>query len=91
MAKRQESDEIQELKKELQSGTALIGKERVLKALRARKLKKVYFASNNPDKVMMEPYIALGQVEVVALGQTNEELGILCKKNFFVSVVGIEA
>jgi|SRR3989338_2747848 len=89
--KKTTADEAENLKNQAQSGRALIGLERVLKALRSQKLGKVFLARNCPAKMKedIQHYAALAQVPVVELEQTNEELGVLCKKNFFVSVAGI--
>tara|TARA_Y100000310_G_C20580360_1_gene762661 strand:+ start:830 stop:1108 length:279 start_codon:yes stop_codon:yes gene_type:complete len=91
MAKKEDIKEIKELKSSVQDGKALIGKERVVKALRSGKVAKVFLASNCPSKIKDDilHYANLASVNIVELEQDNEELGIVCKKNFFVAVVGI--
>ena len=83
--------EAKSLKAEVLSGKAVIGKESVLKQLKNKKLTKVYLASNCPGQLKsdLEHYAKLAGTKLIALNQDNEELGILCKKNFFVSVLGI--
>ena len=70
---------------------AIIGTQRVLKQLRAKKLSKIFLARNCPEKVKndIHYYAQLANVPVVQLEQTNEELGVICKKNYFIAVAGI--
>jgi len=91
MAKAAElSKEVKELKDRVQEGKAIIGTERVLKALKKKALISVYLAKNCPAKLKedVEYYAKLAKIKVVNVEYTNEELGIFCKKNFFVSVLG---
>ena len=64
---------------------------KVLKELKTKTLIKVLLAKNCPPKLKEDVnyYAQLADIPVVELGQTNEELGVLCKKNFFISIVGI--
>lgn len=77
----------------VQEGKAVLGTDRVLKLLKAKKLGSIILAKNCPakSKADLEYYAKLAQVPVTQVEQTNEELGIICKKNFFVSVAGILA
>ena len=91
MAKKKEiKEEIKELKDKVQTGKAIIGTDRVLKALKAKKLTKIFLAKNCPQKTKEDLlyYADLAGVKVDNLDLDNEELGIVCKKNFFVVVVG---
>jgi len=86
------SEDLKELKVKLQEGKIIIGTERVMKALRNSATKKVFLASNSPEKTQedINHYAKLSEVKVVNLELDNEELGVFCKKNFFVSVLAIE-
>lgn len=91
MAKKKEiSDESKVLKSKLQAGKAVLGAKSVLKALRKNTIATIFLARNCPPKMKkdIQHYAQLLSVPVVELAQDNEELGILCKKNFFVSVLG---
>ena len=68
-----------------------VGLSTVIKALQQGKLQKVFLASNCPAKMKADltHYAALAQVPVEQIAQNNEELGIICKKNFLVSVIGL--
>ncbi len=83
-------EENKELKNRIHSGNVIIGNSRVIKALQAGKIKTVFIAKNCPSKIRDDllHYAKLAGAEVVNLEQNNEELGIICKKNFFVAVVG---
>lgn len=83
--------ELKGLRSKIQEGKVLIGADRVLKQLRSRRLLKVFLARNCPQHVREDllQFARLSSVPVVELEQNNEELGVLCKKNFFVSAIGV--
>ena len=91
MAIKKDEKEAKDIKTDILSGKAVIGKEAVLKSLKNNKLSRVYLASNCPDELKkdIEYYSKLTGTKVIVLDKDNEELGILCKKNFFVSILGI--
>lgn len=92
MAKKKELDErLVELKSKIQENKVVIGTDRVLKELKAKKLSKVFTAQNCPQNIKddIKYYANLGNIHHIELDQDNEELGIFCRKNFFVSVIGI--
>ena len=82
--------ELKELKLKVQLEKLVVGTDRVLKLLRVRGVEKVFLAANCPVKVRddVTRYAALVHIPVVTLPQTNEELGIFCKRHFFISVIG---
>ena len=93
MAKKKEvSKEILGLKKELGEGKVILGTKSVLKNLKTGSLSKVYLASNCPPQVKkdIEYYAGLVKLPVVSLGLDNESLSVLCKKHFFISVLGVK-
>ncbi len=83
--------ELKKLKEEAQSKKVIVGTDLVLKGLRAGRIGKVFLARNCPAKTKEDVlyYAGLAKIPVVHLEQNNEEIGVLCKKNFFVSVVAI--
>lgn len=89
--KKEESKEIKELKEKILAKKVILGTEKVLKSLRQGELSKVFLASNSTDKLRqdVEYYTKLAKILVIKLDLNNEDLGILCKKNFFVTVIGI--
>jgi large subunit ribosomal protein L30e len=91
MAKKSETnEEVKQLKTKVQEGKAIIGNERVLKGIKSGSLKKIFLANNCPDEVKNDilHYAKIASIPVSVLPYDNEELGIFCKKNFFVSVLG---
>ncbi len=92
MAKKKETAEyLKQLKSKVQAGEAIIGTERVMKALKEGRIQTVYVASNCPATVKgnLLQYAGLSGAEVLDLEMTNEELGVFCKKNFFIVLVGL--
>jgi len=94
MAKKQTvSDNIKEIREALIAKKDIVGKERVIKELKLGKLAKIFIASNCPKGTMddINHYAKIANVNVVQLKYDNEELGVFCKKQFFISVLGIGA
>jgi len=92
MAKtKQESEIVKLLREKLQDKKVIVGTDRVLKELKAKKLTQVLVASNCPEqfKEDMKHYAQLAGIPFHDLELDNEELGIFCKKNFFVAAIGI--
>jgi len=92
MAKKKVTEEdVKILKTKVQEGKAIIGTERVLKGIKAGSLKRIFLASNCPKAVHDDilNYAKLASIPVVELNYNNEEVGIFCKKNFLVSVLGL--
>ena len=84
---------MKDLKEAIKTGKGLvIGTERTLKKLKMNEIKKVYVSSNCPKDVTsdLEHYTKLHNIPLVKLDETNEELGILCKKPFFISVLSLQ-
>jgi len=82
---------ISEIRKLLKEKKIIIGKERTLKNLKLGKISKVYLSSNCQEKTSsaVEHYSRLGKASVTKLKYPNDELGILCKKPFSISVLSV--
>lgn len=63
-----------------------------MKALKEGNIKKIFLASNVNPQILedIEYYKELSGVEVVELKESNDELGIVCKKQFSISVIGLK-
>ena len=83
--------EFKDLRVKIQEKKVVIGAERVLKELKAKRVQKVYLASNCPAKLHedVKYYASVAEIPVVDMAYSKEELGVFCKKNFFVSVLAI--
>lgn len=83
----------EEIKKALKEKKAVIGTKKVMKKLRSGQLSAVYITSNCPEKTKkdIEYYAGLSNTKTVQLKRANDELGVLCKKPFSISILGIGA
>ncbi|MBS3112339.1 ribosomal L7Ae/L30e/S12e/Gadd45 family protein [Candidatus Woesearchaeota archaeon] len=78
------------LKQDIKSKKLIYGEEVVRRGLLAGKLKKVYISHNFSDKVTIENICKLKKVSLEVVSEDNIQLGVLCKKRFGVSVLGVE-
>ncbi len=84
---------MKDLKEAIKVGKGLIfGTERTLKKLKMNEIKKVYVSSNCPEDILsdIEHYAKIHNIKLEKLKESNEELGIICKKPFPISVLSLE-
>lgn len=88
MVKKQASTDI---KKDLKTRKIIIGTKVVMKNLKLNKLEKIYIASNcnESSKKELEYYSKLLKIPVIKLKQPNDELGVICKKQYSISMLGV--
>ncbi len=86
-------ENVQEIKNNITDNKAIIGKNSVLKSLKEGKLNKVFLAKNAPADLKddVSYYCKLQDVPIITLEEDNEELGVICKKNFFIAIIGATA
>ena len=86
MSKKITSTEIKQL---IKAGNVIIGTEKTVKSLRLGKVEKVLLSSNCPASVekSINHYALLNGAEVHKLEYPNDELGVMCKKPFSISVL----
>ena len=84
--------EKEEIKQIIKKGQDVIGTKEVLKQLKLGTISKVFVTVNCPDEIKesIAHYAGIASVEIVNLKQPNDELGILCKKPFSISVLGLK-
>lgn len=89
MARKGIDKNIEEIKKLLKAKKIILGTKRTMKLIKSGSAEQVFLSSNCPEEVRkdIEYYAKITNVPVVALSQPNDELGILCKKPFPVSVL----
>lgn len=82
----------EEIRKAMSNKKLIIGRDRVLKALRAKELTKIVLSKNCEERLQetIEKFASLASIEVVIVDMSNKELGIVCKKPFFVSTLGLK-
>ncbi len=83
---------IEEIKKNLNTDKMLIGTNETLRALRRGKISKVFVASNcEPEtKHALEHYTEMQKIPLVELEVPNKEIGVVCRKQFSISVIGLK-
>ncbi len=88
MARKTEDPFMAEMKKLQAAKKLIIGTERTMKLLKQKALAKVYVTKNCPQNVQ-DKIKQHTDAEVVILEKQNSELGMICKKPFAISVVGV--
>jgi len=75
----------------IKKGKAIFGASVCMKHLRKNEIEAIFLASNCPSalKEQIRSLAELNKVPVHTLSETNEELAILCEKNFSIAVAGI--
>jgi large subunit ribosomal protein L30e len=91
MAKERVDKKVLELRKLIKEKKLLVGTDRTLKALKLGNIEKVFMAANCADKLKddIKHYSKLSKASVSQLRYPNDELGILCKKPYSISVLGL--
>ena len=81
----------EEIKKMLKAGNLVFGTERTIKGLKSGKVQKVLLSSNCPANVEknINYYAGLSGAEFHKLEYPNEELSVICKKPFPISVLSV--
>jgi len=84
---------VDEIRKLLSEGKLLIGTKSVKKGLNEGNVSKIFVSSNAPALVKAEigNLAKIAKAELVSLEETNAALGVICRKPFSVSVLGVKA
>ncbi|HLD43041.1 MAG TPA: ribosomal L7Ae/L30e/S12e/Gadd45 family protein [Candidatus Nanoarchaeia archaeon] len=92
MAKKEIDEQLAEVRQALKSKKLVIGTERTLKSLKIGGIQKVFLAANCPEQVKADVayYARIGNAAAVRLKYDNEELGVICKKPFAISILGVK-
>jgi len=80
---------IEKVRKALTQGKMIFGTKQTIKNIKRGKVKKVFLARNCPNatKEDIEQYKKLTNIEVIQLNEPSDELMLICKKNFPVTVL----
>lgn len=83
---------LAELKKFVGNKKLILGSGRTIKLLKKGELKEIFLSSNmsKASKSAIETHAKMMGVKVSELGITNEEMGVVVKKPFGVSVASIQ-
>jgi len=79
----------EDLKKALNDKKLICGAKETIKALKLGKVKKVFLASNCPDKIAndIQHYAKLCGASVNKLQIPDKEIGLLSKKHYSITVL----
>lgn len=82
---------VDEIKNNLKSRRLVLGAGVAIKSLKRGSLAKVFLSSNCPESIKRDVayYCGISGCPVETLDVPNDELGVVCKKLFPVSVVGL--
>ena len=91
MVKKNVDKTISDIKDNIIAKKIVIGKKETLKNLKLGKLQKIFLVSNCPENLKedIKYYAKLTKTNVVKLQYLNDEFGMLCKKQFSISVAGL--
>ena len=80
-----------EIKKLIKAKDLVIGTERTIKNLKLGKVEKIIISSNCAENVAndLNHYTSLNKIETIKVNYLNDELGVICKKPFSISVLSI--
>jgi ribosomal protein L30E len=86
------ADNIKNIKESLKNKTAVVGTERCIKMLKSGNIKEVFLTSNVPDSVRgnVMQLIGISGIPVIEVEMPNDELGMICKKPYPISVFAIK-
>lgn len=84
-------DVISEIKRAIADHKAVIGTKETMAGLKLGRMRKVLITSNCPEKVRKDVvyYGRLAGCAVEPISMPNDELGVLCRKPFSISVLGL--
>ena len=84
-------DHTEEIKKLIKTDKAVIGTDRTLKLLGQGKIGTVYVTKNCPQEISKEvlKMAKLSGTAVEQLELDNDELGVICRKPFSISLVSV--
>ena len=87
----EEKSELDEIKKLVKDKRLIVGTKNTVKKLKENKLDKIWLSSNVPAELKEEiaKYAQMNTVTLAVLSISNDDLGVLCKKQFPVSIVSL--
>ncbi|MFC1775058.1 ribosomal L7Ae/L30e/S12e/Gadd45 family protein [Nanoarchaeota archaeon] len=80
-----------EIQKLLKANALMLGTDVVMKGIKKGVIKKVFLAKNCNEVTVreLEDLKAISEFEIVQTDITNKELGLICRKPFSISVIGV--
>jgi len=92
MAKEKTSEQLETIKQAIESKKLVIGTKRTLHNLLLGKLSTIFLTSNCParTKERVKHGAEMAKVSVQPLNIPNDELGVICKKQYSISIAGLK-
>ena len=83
--------DINEIKKSLDSNKVIIGTNNTIRNIKIGKVLKVYLSNNCQKNIQrdIESYSEIADIKCTTLNKSKEDMGVICKKPFSISVLGI--
>jgi large subunit ribosomal protein L30e len=80
---------VDELKQAIKDKKMVFGTKETIKGLKQGSVSKVFLASNRPAQIKedVKHYAKLAEADVVELDVLDDEVGLICKKQFSISVL----
>ncbi len=80
-----------DIKKLVKEKKVIIGTERTIKSLKLGRIDRVIMSSNCAQNTAddISYYAGLSNAETVKVSYNNDELGVICKKPFSISVISV--
>ncbi|MCK5476285.1 MAG: hypothetical protein KAI55_00020 [Candidatus Aenigmarchaeota archaeon] len=87
-----DKNNISKIKDALAKNILVIGLNRLVKLIKLGKISDVYYSGSLPGTYIneLQHYKSLSNFNMEEIPLSNIEFGTICKKQFFVSVVGIK-
>ena len=83
--------DINEIKKSLDTKKLIIGANETIKNIKLGKVSIVYLSNNCHEDIKkdIERYSKIAKIDFSVLNKSSEELGVICKKPFSITVLSI--
>lgn len=83
--------DINEIKKSLDNHKVIIGTNDTIRNIKLGNVSKVYLSNNCPKNIQkdVESYSKIAGIKCATLNKSKEDVGVICKKPFSISVLSI--
>jgi len=84
-------NQTEDIKKLVKDEKVVFGTEKTVTMLKQGRIKQVFTTSNCPKDIKsdIDHYAKIADVKVTELSIPNDELGVICRKPFVISVLGV--
>ena len=84
-------DPLKEIKQLLKTKKLVFGTKQTIKSIKQNKLEKFFLSLNCKEETKKDllHYAKTVKIEAISLKNSNKDIGILCKKPFSISIIGV--